>query len=45
MKIKTCSSASKDVFVVLEHDLSVSVWVQQRQEVHLMHLLHELAHV
>lgn len=45
MKIQICWATFENVLEVLEHDLSITVWVHERQEFYLMHLKNEFSHV
>lgn len=45
VKKKCIGSFTEIIFVVLEHNLSVAIWVRQRYHIQTMHLFQELAHV
>ena len=45
MKVKCTMAITIGVLEINKHDLSVSVWMGQRQDVNAMHLLQEFTHV
>jgi hypothetical protein len=38
VQVQGIVALAEDVFVVLKHDLAVSVWMEQRNDVQVMHL-------
>ena len=36
---------AKNVLVILEHDLTITVWMQERDDINVVHLTKEFCHV